>query len=114
MVHIERRLTFKSSPHDVFARLIDIEARSEWRPDIKRAYLTSRAPLEVGTTFALDAVFMGQQFRTVGKVTKYKPDAEFTYVYSEGIVSGVWNYRISSMVGGAQLEIAINLSRRLG
>jgi hypothetical protein len=108
MAHIERRLLFSSSPHDVFTSLVDIEARPEWRPDIKRAYLTSRAPLELGTTFALDAVFIGQTFQTVGKVTKYNPDAEFTYVYAEGIVAGIWNYRVTSIDGRAQLEIAID------
>jgi hypothetical protein len=108
MAHIERRLTFHSSPHDVFASLVDIEARPEWRPDIKKAYLTSRALLEVGMTFALDAVFMGKPFQTVGKVIKYKPDTEFAYVYAEGIVAGVWNYHIKPIDGGAQLEIAID------
>jgi hypothetical protein len=108
MAHIERRLTFHSSPHDVFASLIDIEARPEWRPDIKRAYLTSRTPLAVGTTFVLDAVFMGQTFQTIGKVIKYNPDAEFAYVYAEGIVAGVWNYRITPIDSGAQLEVAID------
>ena len=108
MADIERRLTFHSSPHNVFASLVDIEARPGWRPDIKRAYLTSRAPLQVGTTFALDADFMGHSFQTVGKVTKYNPNAEFAYVYAEGIVAGVWNYRVTSIDGSAQLEIAIN------
>jgi hypothetical protein len=37
MAHIERRLTFHSSTHDVFAGLVNIGARPEWRPDIKRA-----------------------------------------------------------------------------
>lgn len=108
MAHFERRLTFHSSPHDVFASLVDIEARPEWRPDIKKAYLTSHAPLEVGTTFALDAVFVGQLFQTVGKVTKYEPDAEFAYVYAKGIVAGVWSYHFTSTNGGAQLEITID------
>ena len=108
MAHIERRLTFRSSPHEVFASLVDIESRPEWRPDIKKAYLTSRAPLEVGTIFALDAVFMGQPFQTVGKVIKCNPDTEFAYVYAEGMVAGVWNYRVTSIDGGAQLEIAID------
>ena len=109
MIHIERCLTFRNTPHDVFTSLVDIEARPEWRLDIKRAYLTSRAPLAVGTPFAQDAVFRGKRFRTVGKVTKYKPDTEFTYVYAEGIVAGVWNYHITPIDGGSRLAIAVDL-----
>lgn len=68
MTHIQRHLKFKSSPHDVFAELIDIEAIREWISNINRAYLTSPAPIEVGTTFVQHTVFMGQSFQIAGSV----------------------------------------------
>lgn len=81
MTHVERCLIFKCSPHDVFAGLIDIEAIPEWIPNIKKAYLTSPPPMEVGTTFVQHTVFMGQSFQIAGKVAKYDPPAAFGYIY---------------------------------
>ena len=71
MTHIERRLTLKSSPHDVFAGLIDLGAIPEWISNIKKAYLTSPAPMEIGTTFVQHTVFMGQSFQIAGRVGRY-------------------------------------------
>lgn len=107
MEHFRRRLTFRSSAHDVFTGLADIEAIPQWISSIKQAYLTSPPPLAVGTTFVQDAAFMGQHFQIAGQVCKYEPDTEFAYIYAEGIVAGVWNYRITPIDGGIQLDVTI-------
>ena len=107
MTQIERCLIFKSSPHDVFAGLIDIERIPEWISNIKKAYLTSPLPMEVGTTFVQHTVFMGQSFQIAGKVAKYAPPAAFGYIYAEGILASVWNYQITPINSGSQLLITI-------
>ena len=107
MTHMERRLIFKSSPHDVFARLIDIEAIPEWIPNIKKAHLTSPPPMEVGTTFVQHTVFMGQSFQIAGKVAKFDSPAAFGYIYAEGILASVWNYQVTPINSGSQLLITI-------
>ena len=107
MTHIERHLKFKSSPHDIFAGLIDIEAVPEWISTIKKAYLTSPAPMEVSTTFVQHTVFMGQSFQIVGNVAKHNPPAEFGYIYAEGILASVWNYQVTPIDSGSQLLITI-------
>lgn len=107
MAHIQRSLRFRSSAHDVFTGLVDVEAIPQWISNIKRACLTSPPPLKVGTSFVQDMMFLKRPFQIAGMVSRYEPDAEFAYVYPEGIVAGEWNYHITETDGGAQLDVTI-------
>lgn len=97
MVYFERLVSMNVSAKSVFAGITALERIPEWIPDIKRAYLTSPLPVQVGTTFVQDTVFMGWSFPIAGKVVKFQPGVEFSYVYAEGILAGEWNYEISPL-----------------
>jgi hypothetical protein len=97
MAYFERLVSVNTPSQALFAGITALERIPEWIPDIERAYLTSSPPVQVGTTFVQDTVFLGWSFPIAGKVVKYRPVAEFGYVYSEGIVAGVWNYEISPL-----------------
>lgn len=81
----------------VFTKLVALDRIPEWIPAIKSAYLTAPPPVQVGSTFVQDTVFLGWSFPIAGTVVKFRPVSEFGYVYDEGIVAGVWNYEITAL-----------------
>jgi hypothetical protein len=115
MASFERLVSVNAPSTALFAGITALERIPEWIPDIKRAYLTSSPPVQAGTTFVQDTVFLGWSFPIAGEVVQYRPVAEFGYVYSEGIVAGVWNYEISPVgQNAAMLLVTIDFIEGAG
>jgi hypothetical protein len=62
MAYFEQLISINVSSQAVLEGITALERIPEWIPDIKRAYLTSPAPVRVCTTFVQDTVFMGWPF----------------------------------------------------
>jgi uncharacterized protein YndB with AHSA1/START domain len=99
-------LHIHAPPSAVFAAITDFDHITAWIPDVKKSYISSSAPVGVGTTFVEEGTFMGRPTQITGIVKEYEPDHRLVYVYETGPVAGNWRYVIHPHEDGSRLEFA--------
>jgi carbon monoxide dehydrogenase subunit G len=73
VVHYSRRLVVPVPPAEAFAYLSRFSSAAEWDPGVSSARMVTPDPVRLGSVFALDAVFMGNQVPLRYEITDFDP-----------------------------------------
>lgn len=80
---VEKNIVVERPVESVFAFITDMHKVKRWLP-IENIRQTSSGPMGVGSTFAQEALFMGQRFETTSEVTRYEPPHVFALKIIQG------------------------------
>ena len=73
MIHIESSVTIRRAPEEVFAYITNFENNPEWQSGMISARFTSDPPLDVGSTYAQVAKFLGRRVESNFVVVAFEP-----------------------------------------
>jgi Polyketide cyclase / dehydrase and lipid transport. len=71
--HYRRRLVVPQPREEVFAYLSRFSSAAEWDPGVSSARMITPHPVGLGSTFALDAVFLGNTVPLRYEITQFDP-----------------------------------------
>lgn len=102
------RLSLDMPAHGAFDAITDVPAIPQWIPAIRAARILSPGPLQHGAEFEQETHVAGIRFPILGEVTEFEPPSRFAYRYRDGVVAGLWNYRIAPAKRGCTVDVSID------
>lgn len=82
-MQVEKQITVRCPIEQVFAFVTDMHKVKLWLP-VENMRQISNGPIGVGSTFAQDALFMGQRLSATIQVTRYEPPYVFAFKTIQG------------------------------
>jgi hypothetical protein len=73
LVHYRRRLVVPVPQQAAFDYMSRFSSAAEWDPSVRTADMVSSEPVRLGSTFALDTVFMGRTVSLRYEIAEYDP-----------------------------------------
>jgi len=84
-MRVERSITIRRSPADVFAFVTNVENAVKWQSSTVESRLTSPGPMGPGATIRHVGRFLGRRIENVVEVYEFTPHRAFAYRTLKGV-----------------------------
>ena len=109
MIRVEATVTVNRPSEEVFAFLSNFENNPRWQSGMQEASFTSQGPLQVGSTYAQVAKFLGRRIESTFEVIEYEPhrlvkatstSGSFPITFTRTVEPGSGNTQVRAIIEG--------------